>query len=1152
MPQVAPVIGKILATKIIATLTVKAVVVAAIKIAATYAISRALTRGSKNKASGLSTGDGSELTMSREAAPARRIIYGQTRVSGPMAYWHVAGNANENLECVVLLASHECDGIASYLVDDKTVTLDGTGAATTAPYVGKLTLTAHLGDQTTADSGLIYSSGGAWTNLHILYGITYLACRLKNDAEVYAGGLPNFSAVVRGRRIYDPRTGTTAWSRNPAIILRDYLTDDSFGLGATADEIDDASFIAAANVCDETIALATSWTEPRYRCDGSFTTDAEPAQVIEQILATMAGRLVYAGGKFRCSAGAYYSPAVTLSEGDMRGAIQYQTAAGIREVCNIAKGTYTSPGDLYQPRDFPQFKDVAHVTADGEEIATDLDLAWVSSVTQAQRLAKIAERESRLGGVITLPCNLSAMRVQAGDTVAVTNTRFGWAPKIFLVQEFRLAIDQGGALGVDLVCRETSPSVYGWTAGTDEQSTTPGQSAANPVFDTISPILGSLDNDAATVPSAADGTSPVIGAAVTTMSVYRGINDDSANWTFAAVPSSGVTGMLSGRTWTTTGFTTTSGYVDITASRSGYPNVVCRFVLAKARAGAAGSNGANGLNSATVMLYKRSASAPTKPTTISTYTFATAALTGHDGGWTQTIPANDGNPLYAIVATASSTGATDTIASAEWSTPVVMAQNGTNGTNGLNTASIYLYRRSASSPALPSTASTFTFATGVLTGHNNGWTQAVPTNDGNKLWVTTATASASGATDTIANTEWAAASIMADNGANGVDGPAVFTLVNDANCTVGPNWIQRTIGSGAWNAAAHSQESYVNGAFCSMRFNGAVDAVCGLTTDPVANNSYDSIDYAWHGSFVPEARIFENGVLKSSHGAYTADTVFAVTYDGKQVQWLKDGVVCRTVAAPPNLRLYFDSSISTINSKIMGIAFGPVGSAGADATAYWLLTSASTLKLLGSTFTPTTVTFTGKSQTGTGATGNYSGRFIIAESTDGANFTDKYTSSADEASNTYTPSATTVRAIRCRFYAAGGTTTQLDEETVPVVVEPIQPFTGGSGSGGGDIGTSWTCPFGMSITLTVPAGARSIQFTGQLVNTGTVQQTLSYGVRVRSTVTAIGSVCSATTGQAFPVSFTTVVNCEAGSTGFEIVAMASVSSAILTGQFIIL
>ena len=87
----------------------------------------------------------------------------------------------------------------------------------------------------------------------------------------------------------------------------------------------------------------------------------------------------------------------------------------------------------------------------------------------------------------------------------------------------------------------------------------------------------------------------------------------------------------------------------------------------------------DGLNVATVTLYKRAASAPSKPTGTLTYTFATGALSGNSAyfnGWSQAIPAVDGNPCYVIQATAISTTSTDDILSSEWSEVKKLVEDG--------------------------------------------------------------------------------------------------------------------------------------------------------------------------------------------------------------------------------------------------------------------------------------------------------------------------------------------------------------------------------------------------------------------------------------------------------------------------------------------
>ena len=93
-----------------------------------------------------------------------------------------------------------------------------------------------------------------------------------------------------------------------------------------------------------------------------------------------------------------------------------------------------------------------------------------------------------------------------------------------------------------------------------------------------------------------------------------------------------------------------------------------------------GIDGNNGLNTATVYLYKRSASAPNKPTAAITYNFKTKTLTGNDissGNWSTTIPSGN-TPIYIINATAANVGETDVIEATEWSAPQILSQNGTS------------------------------------------------------------------------------------------------------------------------------------------------------------------------------------------------------------------------------------------------------------------------------------------------------------------------------------------------------------------------------------------------------------------------------------------------------------------------------------------
>lgn len=219
-------------------------------------------------------------------------------------------------------------------------------------------------------------------------------------------------------------------------------------------------------------------------------------------------------------------------------------------------------------------------------------------------------------------------------------------------------------------------------------------------------------------------------------------------------------------------------YVRVAAasSRNATDNIVANEWSGAVQLARDGATGADGTNTAQTFAYKRAASAPVDSPGDVVYTFSSASITtpvDNDlaNGWTKTIPAGTA-PLYVRVAAASSRSATDGIAANEWTAAVLLAQDGTPGQNGVNVAAVRIYQRAAANvaPALPSAACTFTFATGVLAGLNNGWSAQVPTAGGAYLFTSGAAAASKAATDDIPASEWAVAARMAADGENGLDG----------------------------------------------------------------------------------------------------------------------------------------------------------------------------------------------------------------------------------------------------------------------------------------------------------------------------------------------------------------------------------------------
>ncbi len=408
--------------------------------------------------------------MIKQPTVARRMIYGETRVSGVLGFAESTED-DKFLHLVILMASHEVNSIGQIYINDVAITLDGNGNCT-APtqYANLIRINKHLGSPSqSADGDLINDSNGKWTDQHRLSGIAYMYARLEFDVDAFPNGLPNISAIVQGKKLFDPRTSTTVYSTNPALAIRDYLTDNIYGFGSSSSEIDDTSFTTAANICDENVTLSGGGTEKKYTINGTFESNGSPKQILENLLTSMGGSVIFSNGKFKTKAAKYVAPTVTLDENDLRGSISLQSRRSRRDNYNAVKGIFTSPTNNYVAADYPAFTSTTFQNEDnGEQIFLDLDLPYTTSSPMAQRLAKIALFRNRQQITLDMPCKLKAFQLNVGDTVSITNQRFGFSSKVFEVGEWNIVFENDAngipVMGVDLVLRELNSAVYDWNA----------------------------------------------------------------------------------------------------------------------------------------------------------------------------------------------------------------------------------------------------------------------------------------------------------------------------------------------------------------------------------------------------------------------------------------------------------------------------------------------------------------------------------------------------------------------------------------------------------------------------------------------------------------------------------------------------------------
>ena len=123
-------------------------------------------------------------------------------------------------------------------------------------------------------------------------------------SESLSGSLPHVTCTVKGVKCYDPRDGTTAWTRNPVLIAREILTNSRWGMGhrfasADLDEGVGGSWRTMADLCDATVTPRGQPAEPRFMCDLVMDQRADAMDWVTQVLGSCRMALVDADGLFK-------------------------------------------------------------------------------------------------------------------------------------------------------------------------------------------------------------------------------------------------------------------------------------------------------------------------------------------------------------------------------------------------------------------------------------------------------------------------------------------------------------------------------------------------------------------------------------------------------------------------------------------------------------------------------------------------------------------------------------------------------------------------------------------------------------------------------------------------------------------------------------
>lgn len=357
----------------------------------------------------------------------------------------------------------------------------------------------YLGSDTqAADSRLMSLLPSMWTADHRARAVAYLICEFDYNETAFPTSLPTVTALVRGAKVYDPRTGITAWSDNPALLMRHVYTHPQFGK-AIATAAEDVRIGAAATACDAShgyVVDGVTTTVALYRAGTVLPFGAAAKDALDDLAGAMAGSWAFAGGELYLRAGVFTSSVLSLTEADLVGIVRDGASEQDRPLnisphrervqkFNVVNLQIWDSGQAYKQVALTPLKSSALIARDGAELAQSITLAAVGFAPQAQHIAGVMMRDARDPLTITLQFKTRAYPLELFDTIDLTIARYGWSAKLFQL----VGRDWSSDGNLALTLKETAAAHYTPDGSFDPQGYALNTALPNPWY---VPTIGTL------------------------------------------------------------------------------------------------------------------------------------------------------------------------------------------------------------------------------------------------------------------------------------------------------------------------------------------------------------------------------------------------------------------------------------------------------------------------------------------------------------------------------------------------------------------------------------------------------------------------------------------------------------------------------------
>ena len=379
------------------------------------ALTSAVTKGANNQDPVAEAQASALINKASNNAPLP-VVYGYRKVGGTRVFMEVSGTDNEYLHVVIAMSEGEINSFENVYINDI--------IKTDSRFNNVLNVYTHTGaDNQNADSNLVADLPN-WTSAHRLRGTSYVYVRLKFDQDAFPQGLPTITADLKGTKVFDPRNNSTAWSDNPALCLRDYLTNTRYGRGIATSLIDDTSFESAANYCETQVNIGGA-TVDRYTCNGIVNTQKGSMVIIRELLTSCKGFLIFSGGKYKLIIDKIESAGFTFSEDNITGA--WKIALGSKtSQFNRIRGEFINKDKDWQT-DLAVIESTLLRTQDnGILLEKTITLPYTSDIDRAKMITTIILNQSRQKIICEFTATIEGLKAEVGDVVFIKHSTVGW------------------------------------------------------------------------------------------------------------------------------------------------------------------------------------------------------------------------------------------------------------------------------------------------------------------------------------------------------------------------------------------------------------------------------------------------------------------------------------------------------------------------------------------------------------------------------------------------------------------------------------------------------------------------------------------------------------------------------------------------------